>query len=334
MGDVDPVNYLHSTKTVLAIQPMPAIMASAPGKIILFGEHAVVYSRPAIAVPVTQVQARVVVSANPTGKPGQVQIIAREVGLESSLSDLPEDHPLALALYSVMQQLKLDHLPALRLQINSTIPIAAGLGSGAAVSVAIARALSMFLGHPLADEQVSQIAYRVDQQYHGTPSGIDNTVIAYTQPVFFVRGQPFERLCLAVPFSMVIGHTGITSSTGEVVGDVRRRWQANPTRYEQLFDQIGAVTRQARQAMESGLTTALGPLMTQNQALLQELDVSSPELDRLIAAALQAGAGGAKLCGGGRGGNMIALAEAGSAPTIAEALWQAGAVNVITTEIK
>lgn len=312
---------------------MPAFAAYAPGKIILFGEHAVVYGRPAIAVPVNQVRAKASVTANLAGSPGQVHIVASDIGLESSLSDLPADHPLALVITGVTRQLGIEQLPSLRLQITSTIPIAAGLGSGAAVSAAIARALSAFLGHPLADDQVSHIAYQVDQKYHGTPSGIDNTVIAYAQPVFFVRGQPFMRLCTAQPFTVVIGNTGIASSTAQVVGDVRQRWQAEPVKYERIFDEIAAISRQARILIEEGPLNELGPLMTRNHTLLQELDVSSPELDRLAEAALAAGASGAKLCGGGRGGNMIALANAETAPAVAEALRAAGAVNTIITTV-
>ncbi len=312
---------------------MTAFAAYAPGKIILFGEHAVVYGRPAIAVPVSQVRARAGVTANLLGSPGQVRIVASDIGLDSDLSDLPCDHPLALAVTGVARQLGIDKLPALRLQITSTIPIAAGLGSGAAVSAAIARGLSAFLGRPLTDDAVSNIAYQVDQKYHGTPSGIDNTVIAYEQPVYFIRGQPFIRLRAAQPFTIVIGNTGMSSATAEVVGDVRRRWQADPQPYELLFDEIGAVARQARQVIEEGPLEGLGPLMTRNQTLLQQLDVSSPELDRLVAAALAAGAGGAKLCGGGRGGNMIALAEPETAQAIAGALREAGAVKTIITTV-
>ena len=312
---------------------MPAIAATAPGKIILFGEHAVVYGRPAIAVPVTQVRAKVMINADPAAPSGQVSLIAEDIDLRCKLSDLPADHPLEIAIRGVMEQLGVARLPALRLQIQSTIPIASGLGSGAAVSVAAARALSAFLGHPLADDQVSHIAYTVDQKYHGTPSGIDNTVIAYAQPVFFVRGQPFQRLCTRQPFTVVIGNTGVSSPTSEVVGDVRRRWQADSGRYEQLFDAIGQIALQARAAIEVGPVGALGPLMTRNQALLQELDVSSPALDRLVEAALSAGALGAKLCGGGRGGNMIAPVEQQHAQTVADALRAAGAVNTIITTI-
>lgn len=306
--------------------------ATAPGKIILFGEHAVVYQRPAIAVPVTSVGASVTVTALPAGD--LLWITAQQVGLDCALSDLPDDHPLALAVAGTMQQFGQAHLPALRLEITSTIPIAAGLGSGAAVSAAIARALSVYSGIPLTDEQVSSIAYRVDQKHHGNPSGIDNTVIAYAQPIWFVRGQGFERLTVAEPFTIVIGDSGVPSPTGAVVGDLRQRRDANSDFYERLFDQIGAIAAQARVLIEQGPSSALGTLMTQNHALLQTLDVSSQKLDTLVAAALDAGALGAKMCGGGRGGNMIALVTGEAAPTVADALRAAGATGTIVTTIR
>jgi mevalonate kinase len=312
---------------------MPATVATAPGKIILFGEHAVVYGRPAIAVPVTQLRAKAVIAPDPLAPQGRVQVSAPDVGVEASLDELPDDHPLALAVRAVMALLSIERLPALRLTVSSTIPIASGLGSGAAVSAAIARALSAFLGHPFADDQVSHIAYQVDQVHHGTPSGIDNTVIAYAQPIFFHRGQPFLRLCAAQPFTVVIGNSGVPSSTAAVVGDVRRRLEATPEPYETLFDEIAEIAIQARSAIEGGRAGTLGDLMKRNHALLQKLDVSSPELDRLVEAALAAGANGAKLCGAGRGGNMIALAAPESAPVIAGSLRAAGAVNTIITTV-
>lgn len=312
---------------------MPAFSASAPGKIILFGEHAVVYGRPAIAAPVSQVKARAAVSAIPGGLPGQVRIVAKDIGLDCDASELGPAHPLAQAVLATAERLGVSRLPALRLQISSTIPIAAGLGSGAAVSAAIARALSAFLGHPLPDDAVSSIAYQVDQTLHGTPSGIDNTVVTYAQPIWFVRGQPFELLRVREDFTLVIGNTGVSGPTGVVVGDVRRRWQAAPEAYERLFDEIGAIAAEARAMIEQGSPAGLGPLISRNQAILQALDVSSPELDRLIEAALRAGASGAKLCGAGRGGNMFALVDPDRAEAVSAALLEAGASHTIITTI-
>lgn len=312
---------------------MPAFSAAAPGKIILFGEHAVVYGRPAIAVPVSQVSARVVVTAVPGGSPGQARIVSKDIGLDCDAGELDLNHPLRQAIQATADRLGISSLPAFRLQVSSTIPIAAGLGSGAAVSAAIARALSGFLGHPLPNDAVSSIAYQVDQTLHGTPSGIDNTVVTYAQPIWFVRDQPFELLQVREDFTVVIGNTGVSGPTGTVVGDVRRRWQAAPEQYEPLFDEIGAIASQARAILEQGNPARLGPLMTRNQALLRALDVSSPELERLVEAAMQAGASGAKLCGAGRGGNMIALVDLVRAEAVSAALKQAGASHTIIASI-
>lgn len=313
---------------------MPAYTATAPGKIILFGEHAVVFGRPAIAIPVFQVRARAVVTANPRGRHGHVMIEAPDIQLESALDDLPDQHPLAMAIRKTISALGVEGLPACTVRVTSTIPLAAGLGSGAAVSVALIRALGAFLGHPLDDEQVSTLAFEVEKLYHGTPSGIDNSVITYAKPVFFIRGQTLETLQVARPFTVVIGDTGIASPTAVAVGDVRQAWKANPALYEALFDAAGEIARQARRLIETGDPQALGPLMDRNHAVLQEMGVSSPELDRLVAAARQAGAWGAKLSGAGRGGNMIALSDAEAAPSVAAALEALGAARTIITTIQ
>ena len=313
---------------------MPAYTATAPGKVILFGEHAVVYGRPAIAAPVGQVQARAVVSAAPRRPAGEVLIQAPDIGLEDRLAELPEDHPLACAVNGLLNALNVTHIPACTVRITSTIPVAAGMGSGAAVSVAVLRALSAFLGSPLSDERVSALAYEVEKLHHGTPSGIDNTVITFAMPVYFVRGQPIQTLRLPTPFSLVIGNTGIASPTAVAVGDVRRGWQADPAEYEALFEQVGKIAQAARFAIEAGQIDHLGPLMDENQALLARMGVSSPDLERLIQKARSAGALGAKLSGGGRGGNMIALAAGDNASEIARALLTSGAVRAITTTIR
>lgn len=312
---------------------MPAISASAPGKIIVFGEHAVVYHRPAIAAPVSVVAARAIIRAEPGRFPGGVRIQAPGIGLETELDQLPQAHPLAAAVAAACRELGVARLPACTIRITSTIPVAAGLGSGAAVSVALIRALSSFLGRPLPDERVNALAYEVETIHHGTPSGIDNTVITYRRAVYFFRDRPIEFLQVPRPFTIVIGDTGIASPTAAAVTRVRQSWQADPPRYERLFDRAGQVAEQARRRLEGGEPQALGSLMDENHAILCELGVSSPELDRLVAAARAAGALGAKLSGGGRGGNMIALPAPGRTEEVARALAAAGARRTLITEI-
>jgi mevalonate kinase len=300
---------------------------------ILFGEHAVVYGRPALAAPVDQVKARAVIMPDPLGKPGAVLVQAPNIGLEKTLDELPPAHPLAVAIYGVKEALGLNRFPACVARITSTIPVASGLGSGAAVSVALIRSLSAFLGRPLPDERVCALAYEVEKLHHGTPSGIDNTVITYAVPVFFIRDRPIERLQVARPFTVVIGDTGIPSPTAAAVGDLRRAWEGDRPHYERLFDAAGEAALAARRALEAGQLEALGSLMDENHQLLQQMGVSSPELDRLVEAARRAGAQGAKLSGGGRGGNMLALVEPSRAEAVARALEEAGALRTIVTQV-
>ncbi len=305
--------------------------ASAPGKIILFGEHAVVYGRPALAAPVMQVSARVEVSASP--QPG-IWLDAPDVNLNAELQSLPSDHPLAALIHNLSSVLGIASLPSLKINIISTIPVAAGLGSGAAVSVAVLRALSDYLGRPLTDEQVCALAFEIEKLHHGTPSGIDNSVVTYARPVYFVKEQSMELLRVGAPFTVVIGDTGIPAPTRESVGDVRRLWESRPAEWEAIFDQVAQIVRRARTAIETGAWPELGALMNENHALLVRMTVSSPELERLVATARRAGAAGAKLSGGGRGGNMIALVRPESAAAVSQALEQAGAKRTVITRVE
>ncbi len=309
------------------------IHAQAPGKIILFGEHAVVYGQPALAVPVNQVHADA--EASDSDRAG-IWVNAPDIRLHAEHSRLALDDALGATISMVCQ--KIGILPAnhagTEIKVTSTIPLASGLGSGAAVSVAIIRALSAHLGQPFTDAQVNEIAYEVEKIHHGTPSGIDNTVVTYGKPIFFIKGQPIELLHVAKPFTIIIGDTGISAPTKESVADVRKLWQQDKPKMEMLFGVAGSLAQVARQSIEGGHPERLGPLMNENQRVLTEMGVSSPELDKLVVASLNAGASGAKLSGGGRGGNMIALTIKENAPTIVEALYAAGAKNVIVTEVR
>jgi mevalonate kinase len=305
------------------------ISASAPGKIILFGEHAVVYARPAMAVPVLQVRAEAAIEP----RAGFVEIDAEDIGRQYALQDAPPEDPIATMIERTGAWFGIEP-EGFALQIRSTIPVARGLGSGAAVSVAIGRAIAKFLGRDLPREQLSALAFEVEKLHHGTPSGIDNTVIAFEQPVYFVRGEPITAFTVAQPFRIVIADTGVVSPTRIAVGDVRRQWETERVRYEALFDQIGAITRAARTAIEGGDIDALGPLMNANHQLAREIGVSSPEIEALLRAALNAGARGAKLSGAGRGGNVIALVDEENPEKLVRALLDAGARRVIVTKVE
>ena len=310
---------------------MAITYAKAPAKVILFGEHAVVYGQPAIAMPVTRVNATARILPLIDAPQGQIQVQAPDIQLDKKLTDLPEDHPLAAAIRLTLTAIAPVHLPSLSVQISSTIPVAAGIGSSAATSVAIIHALSNFFGAHLSSEQISDLAFEVEKLHHGTPSGIDNNVIAHQQPVYFVKDQPIEFLKINNPTHWIIADTGEKTPTRKAVAGVRERCQADPATYTPILSAIGEITRQAREPLASGDLALLGPLLNENQDQLRRLGVSCGSLDALIAAALQAGAFGAKLSGGGLGGNIIALANPENAQSIAAALAQAGAQHVITT---
>jgi mevalonate kinase len=312
----------------------PVTVACAPGKVILVGEHAVVYGRAAVALPVREVQAQAVVGDADRGQ--GIVIVARDLGTSCAVGRGNVEtalHPLEVTVVGVLQHLGLSLEQDLTITVSSTVPIARGLGSGAAVSTAIVRAVARHFSHELAAAEVSRVVYEVERLHHGTPSGIDNTVIAYERPVYFVRGRSLETFTVAKPMSLVIADTGLESPTKEVVDAVREAWLRSRDRYEDLFDQVGAIATEVRRCIEEGCLALVGRKMNENHCLLQEMGVSHPRLDALVRAATDHGALGAKLSGAGRGGNMIALVSQETREEVQRALWSAGAQNVIHTEV-
>lgn len=311
------------------------IEASAAGKVILFGEHAVVYGRPALAAPVTHLRARATIQE--TGEP-DVALVAPDLNRSALLSAVHPDNPLAAVVRVVERHWNCSLSDGYTLSVTSAIPIASGLGSGAAISVAVIRALAIYTGREdmVSREEVSGLAYEVERLHHGTPSGVDNTVIAYEQPVYFVRREPrpvIEPFTTARPIRLVIGDTGVRSGTKDVVGDVRRRWVADRQRFETIFNACGRLAEAGRVALAAGDLAAVGELMNENQEWLRQMTVSSDKLDRLVAAAREAGALGAKLSGAGRGGNMIALVTSDTEERVAAGLAAAGAVRVFRSDV-
>jgi mevalonate kinase len=224
------------------------------------------------------------------------------------------------------------------------------MGSGAAVATAVVRALAAHFGRELEPAEISALVYASERRFHGTPSGIDNTVVAYERPIWFQRTgvgaaayQPptpdsqlptIEPIAIAAPFTLLVADTGVRSATRAPVGEVRRRWETEPTQYEAWFDQIGALAWRVRAALARGDVAALGPILTENHTLLQQLGVSSPQLDALVAAALEAGALGAKLSGAGWGGVMLALVALEACAPVSRALKNAGAKRVLETVVE
>ncbi len=312
---------------------MPVISCSAPGKVILCGEHAVVYGAPAIALPVLQVSTTVKIIAKPQAPPRSITIKAPSISLDGSLDSLELDNPLRAAVNLVMQELRVNRIPACEILINTTMPLSAGLGSSASVTVALVRAISTYLGHPFDNNRVNHIAFEIEKLHHGSPSGIDNTVITYGAPVFFQRNKPIEFFKIIRPLTLIIADTGIKGSTASAVAQVRQRWEMDRDGFEAIFREIGQLTLQIRRDLETGHLDEIGPLLTRNHELLQRIGVSNLALDQLVNVAMQAGAHGAKLSGGGLGGNIIVFANPEQAQQIAQKLLKSGAARTLVTLI-
>lgn len=306
---------------------------SAPAKVILFGEHAAVYGKPAIAVPVSSLRAQAEIYPQPLGAGMKIEALDLAQVLPVDIETDFVDNALIHTARHTLKTLNTTP-PDVTIRLSSQIPMASGLGSGAAVSTALARAVAGAVGQTFADDVLNTLIFEIEKLYHGTPSGIDNTVIVYERPVYFIKGAPLETLTIGKPFTLVIGDTGEAGITRVAVGDVRKLYDAHPQKIQPILDEIGAISQQAKIALIQGDTEALAPLMTRNHALLRDLTVSAPSLEKLIEVAMSAGALGAKLSGGGRGGNMIALVHSLNAQDVYEALLRAGAKNAFITTVQ
>lgn len=310
--------------------------ATAPGKIILFGEHAAVYGQPAIALPLSDKQATVTV----VDAADRITLLLPNLNTTYTLKPEPNsadsDVPLIVALRLAQAAADVMRLPPLTITVNSNIPIAGGMGSGAATAAALIRATLSHLGVSADDNRVSSLTYEVERLHHGTPSGIDNTVVSTNQAVWFVKQKPenlIEPIAIGAPFRLLIADTGIRSATKDVVGDVRRQWQAKPDYFDSLFGRCGRLAQRARVALTAGNLLELGALMTLNHVQLRRMTVSSRELDDLVDNALRAGAHGAKLSGAGRGGIMLALVDSENETAVQDALEATGAASVWCSDV-
>jgi len=305
-----------------------ADMAAGHGKIILFGEHAVVYGSRAIAAPVPlAVRARVI------DEDDGVWLVIPRWGVEQRLrSDPAKQMSFEVPAALMLRDLGLADR-SMRIEVYSEIPRAMGLGGSAAVAVAIIRALDRHFKLDLSDDQVNALAYQCECVAHGTPSGIDNTVATFGQPLVYRKGDPPEihSLQLPEPVTFVIGMTGVEGLTAKMVARVREGRERNRDVYDTMFKGIDALTLQAIEALKKNDLERLGELMNVCQGLLNGIQVSSWELEELIQVARENGALGAKLTGGGGGGSMIALCPDNAEQVIAaiqDAGYQAMEVSI------
>lgn len=297
-----------------------AAMGVGYGKVILLGEHAVVYGRHAIAAPIP-LAVKALVEDCDEG----IHLMIPRWGVEYRLaSNASERRSFERPAGVVLDALGLSG-QSMRIEVFPEVPRSQGLGGSAAMAVAIVRALDKHFRLGLSDAEVNKLAFESEKVAHGSPSGLDNTLACYGKALVFRAAEPplAEPLNIAKPIPAVIGMTGYEGLTAKTVGRVREAWQQAPKLYERIFDQIDALALRGVQAIQDNDLGTLGELMNICHGMLNALQVSTPELERLVDIARANGALGAKLTGGGGGGSIVAICE-GSSDAVVSAIRAAG----------
>jgi mevalonate kinase len=275
------------------------------GKIILLGEHAVVYGVPALAAGIGRgVWARAGLADATRADATRLAITPWNIEVRPD-----GDGDLSRALAALLDAHPSGAVPPLSIEVEVELPAGAGLGCSAALGVAVLRAIDAAVGHAPSDAEVAERSLAWERVFHGNPSGIDNTVAAHGGIVMFTRGAPLETVTPKRPLRIVIGDSAESASTKAMVSEVRRQHDRDPARFQKTLDAIAALVQNARLAIEAGDLDDLGQLMNLDHTLLNTLMLSTAALEEMCAAARHAGAKGAKLTGSGGGGCMIALVE-------------------------
>ncbi|WNZ30312.1 MAG: mevalonate kinase [Candidatus Bathyarchaeota archaeon] len=276
------------------------------GKTILFGEHFVVHGVPGIASAVDSAADSEVKKIAQGIKVTDERTGAKGYAEKKKLQQVESIERMLVAMGMDPKNVGLD------IWLGGNLPGFSGLGASAASSVAIARAISEEFGLNLSDEKINDVSYEAEKAYAGNPSGIDNTAATFGGLIWFKKNlqsgiNEIEQLNIWEPVEIVIGNTGIVANTKAMVSGVAERKQANPEKYDPIFKQAEELAIKGKSALDAFDLKKVGELMNQNHALLQQIEVSSKELDYLVDLARKLGAYGAKMTGGGGGGCMLAL---------------------------
>lgn len=279
------------------------------GKTILFGEHFVVYGLPAIASALGSYTTSEVKVVEGKGWTVDDQRPATPGYKKKKFKEAMQ------SIANVIEYLRVDVVSQkLEITFAGDLFAASGVGASAAQCTSLARALNDSFNLDLDDERINEAAYEGEKAYHGTPSGIDNTASTYGGLIWFIKNlsggkNTMDLLQSPKKMPLVIGNTGITASTTEVVADVRRLKEESPQKFEKIFSEYKKLAEEAKKTLLKGDIKSVAKLMNQNHKLLQHITVSGEGNDKLVEIALKNGAIGAKMTGTGRGGLVIALTE-------------------------
>lgn len=264
-----------------------------PGKVIVLGEHGVVYGQPALAAPLSR-------GVRAWGEPSS------KCALELPAS-LKLDHAESLQR-AFRRAAKATGHPKVLVTLESDLPLSMGLGSSGALSVAVSRVLlEAKQGAPASLRDVERVAFELEKEFHGTPSGVDHTTSTRGEMILFRKGS-VRAVRSPRPVRMLVAIVGERPPTKRTVLALRERQAKWPARYKRLFLQIGIVAKEGARAVEQGDLESLGDLMNVNQGLLNAVGLSSEGLEAMVNRLRRLGALGAKLTGaGGDGGAVLGL---------------------------
>lgn len=292
----------------------------ATGKIILIGEHSAVYGKPAIAIPCTTV------TASTTITPAK-----KNISIQCDLyTGLIDDIPPLLDGIKVVTHETLSFLnaenTALHITIKSNIPLERGMGSSAAISISIIKALFRYFDATPTPHDLFQLSELSEKIVHGNPSGLDASTIINQEAILFQKGHAVKSFSFDMNVFLVIADTGITGQTKMAVEKVAQLQQNDSNTHHKLITQLADLTTQTQLALQNKEIIQLGSIFNHAHRILQQLNVSHDVIDKLVATALNSGALGAKMTGGGLGGCLFALADTReNANKISETLLKSGA---------
>jgi len=298
------------------------VTVKAPGKVILYGEHAVVYGEPALAMAVNK-YVYVTAKVRDDGKIGINAMDLKLAGLSVTILENGDivartDYGAVIsALSYVKRALEIameyvDKRVGVDLLIQSQMPVGAGLGTSAAVAVATILAYVKALGYDIDKRELARLAWQVEKDVQGAASPTDTTMATFGG-IIYIKPEGnnviMEPVKPGTEIPLVIGYIPRVSTTKELVAMVRRKLESMRDVIEPIIKTIGVITRRGREALEKGDLELMGTLMNINHGLLDSLGVSTRQLNEMVYAARSAGALGSKLTGAGGGGCMIALSD-------------------------
>ena len=300
--------------------PQKKAMGRAHSKLILVGEHAVVYGKPAIALPFSALEVKSTVLSS------HDEITISSDYYRGTLLEIPDKlQGIRACILATLKSLKLEP-KGLHIDICSTIPIGRGLGSSASIAIAIVRSLYAFAGRVVSQQELMKLVHIAETFAHGRPSGIDMVCASSDTPIWFQMEKEVEPIQVGAPLCLIVADTGRIGDTHAAVKGVRDQYEQNQRQTERAINRLADITVDTRIALSNGEISQIGKLLNLAHEELIGLGVSDPGLNHLVDTARIEGSLGAKLTGGGRGGCMLALArDERHAKQLANALSKAGA---------